>query len=149
MGGQVKIQHLTDTPERFSPGSVVYLKGSATRVVEARRSKNGLVVNLDLVDSRTQAESLRGEYLTIPRNQVKLPPAGAYYHFQIIGIGVWTDAGEYLGDVKEILQTGGNDVYLVRDDDGGEVLLPAIASVVREVDLQKNRMEVRLPEGLR
>ena len=106
-------------------------------------------MGLDLVNNRTHAESLRGAILTISRDEVGPLPEGSYYHFQVIGIGVWTEDGEFLGEVRQILPTGVNDVYVVRDSGEKEVLVPSLESVVLDVDLGENRMVVRLPEGLR
>ena len=92
-----------------------------------------------------------GSLLTVPLSErVKLPP-DTYYLDQIIGLDVFTTAGECLGRVTEILQTGSNDVYVVRPTEKGQkdLLLPALKSVVKKVDLQAGRMEVDLPRGLR
>ena len=143
--GELHVELLTDVATRFSPGSVLYLDGQPTRVERSRSVKNGLVVKLDTVNDRTAAESLRQIYLTIPASQVAPLPESAYYHFQIIDMGVWTDEGEFLGNVKEIIPTGSNDVYVVRDEERTETLVPALGDVVLEVDLERNRMTVRLP----
>jgi 16S rRNA processing protein RimM len=71
-----------------------------------------------------------------------------YYLYQIVGLEVWTNEGKFLGCVDEILFTGGNDVYVVRDGDQ-EVLIPAISDVVKEVDISEGRLTVQLMEGLR
>ena len=146
--GDLKITPLTDFPERFSPGSRLYLKGRPTRVQYVRTLKGGLRVKLDMINDRTQAEAVRGDELTVPWEDVRPLPDGSYYHFQIIDMGVWTEEEEYLGAVKEILHTGGNDVYVVRDRGNKELLIPAIEDVVLKVDPSENRMVVRLPEGL-
>ena len=73
---------------------------------------------------------------------------GSYYHFQILDMEVWTLSGELLGAVTDILSTGSNDVYVVSKG-GSETLLPAIQDVVLDVDLEKGRITVDLPEGLR
>ena len=143
--GELRVELLTDVETRFSPGSVLYLDGRPTRVERSRSVKGGLVVKLDTVNDRTAAESLRQIYLTIPASQVAPLPESAYYHFQIIDMGVWTDEGEFLGNVKEIIPTGSNDVYVVRDEERTETLVPALGDVVLEVDLERNRMTVRLP----
>ena len=140
---------LTDSPSRFSPGSILFLNGEPARIERSRPIKGGLRVKLDTVNDRTGAELQAGRLLTVPRRDVAPLPEGSYYHFQIIDIGVWSDDGEHLGDVKEILNTGGNDVYVVRDGANKEVLIPALDGVVLEVDVSGNRMTVRLPEGLR
>ena len=118
-------------------------------MVRARRHKSAFVVKLDLVSDRTHAQSLRGVDLTVHENELMTLPGGSYFHFQIVGIGVWTEEGEYLGDVKEILSTGSNDVYVVRGGGDKDVLVPSLGGVVLEVILDQKRMVVRLPEGLR
>jgi len=107
-----------------------------------------MLVRLDTVDDRPQAESLRGRLLCVLWQEVEPAPQGAYYHFQIIDIDVWSNEGEYLGRVAEILPTGANDVYVVRREGRPDLLLPAIRDVVLEVDPESGRMTVCVPEGL-
>jgi 16S rRNA processing protein RimM len=145
--GDLKVESYTDSDRRFSPGGLVYLDGRPGRVLQARKHRSGFVVRLDLVSDRAQAESLRGKPLTVPANDLEPLPAGSYYYFQLIGIAVRTEDGVYLGEVKEILATGSNDVYVVRDA-GKEVLLPALETVILDVDLGAGTMTVRVPEGL-
>ena len=114
----------------------------------ARPSKNGLRVKLDVANDRTTAESLRGRNLTIPQRDIGPQPSGSYYHFQIVDMHVWSEQGEYLGIVKEILSTGSNDVYVVREESKRELLLPAIADVVVKVELVEHKMTGRIPDGL-
>ncbi len=144
--GHVKVEPLTDSSGRFSPGSRLYLNGRAVKVIDSRPHKDALVVRLDRVQDRTQAESLRDAVLTVPASEVGPLPAGSYYHFQVLGIGVWTEGGEYVGRVTQILPKEGADVYVVKEGEGPEVLLPALESVVVEVDPEEGRMVVRLPE---
>jgi 16S rRNA processing protein RimM len=84
----------------------------------------------------------------VPAGEAAPLRKGQYFHHQIIGLGVWTAEGDELGSVEEILETGANDVYLVRRADGGEVLLPAIRDVIQEIDIEHGRMVVRLIPGL-
>ena len=86
--------------------------------------------------------------MTVPEQSVPPLPEGEYFHFQLLGLRVLTEEGEDLGRVCEILETGSNDVYIVAND-SGELLLPALADVVREVQVSEGLMVVRLPEGLR
>ena len=144
--GELHIESLTDTPTRFSPGSTLYLDNKPIRVERSRSVKRGLVIKLDAVNDRTAAESMRGRLLTVPASEVAQAPDSAFYHFQIIDMGVWTDEGDFLGYVREILPTGSNDVYIVRDERRGETLVPALADVVLKVDLEQGRMTVRMPE---
>jgi len=147
--GDLKIETLTDTPDRFRPGSVLYLDGERATVERSQPAGGRLVVKLDVVADRTQAESRRGSTLTVPASEVPPLPAGSYYYYQIIGMGVWTDQDEHLGEVREILPGGGTGVYVVRGDDGKDVLLPARSEVVLDVNVEENRMTVRVPAGLR
>ena len=105
-----------------------------------------MVVRLDAVGDRTTAESLRGTHLAVSREEVEAPPAGSFYHYQIVDMDVFAEDGSALGQVVQILPTGSNDVYVVRDGDGRETLVPALADVLLEVDPEGGRMVVRLPQ---
>jgi 16S rRNA processing protein RimM len=98
--------------------------------------------------SREDAEVLRGMDLCLRFEEVASLPEGEYYYWQILGLKVLTEDGEELGEVAQILETGANDVYVVRAADGKEVLLPAIPSVIRHVDLDEGHILVTLLPGL-
>jgi 16S rRNA processing protein RimM len=100
------------------------------------------------VTTRTQAEQLRGQLVQIPIEEAIPLPEGSYYHYQLLGLQVATAAGEILGVVTEILETGANDVYVVQNRDQAEILLPAIPDVVKAIDLEKGQMIVELLDGL-
>ena len=146
--GDVSVEVLSDAPHRFAPGSVLRLKGESARVEHSRKGKRGLLVKLDTVNDRTQAEALRGEDLTVLPEQVEALPDGMYYHFQILDLRVLTETGEQLGSVSEIIVTGGNDVYVVHEDGRRDILIPALPDVVLDVDLHAGVMTVSLPDGL-
>lgn len=103
-------------------------------------------MRLDAISDRTTAESLRGSHLAVPSDEIDAPPAGSYYHYQIIDMDVLAENGSSLGQVVQILRTGSNDVYVVRNGQGDETLVPALADVLLEVDPERGRMVVRLPE---
>lgn len=146
--GDVSVEVLSDIPERFEPGSVLRLKGKPTRVERSRKGKRGILVKLEAVQDRSQAEALRGEELTVLPEQVEPLPDGIYYHFQILGMQVVTEEGERLGSVGEIIVTGSNDVYVVREQGRRDILIPALPDVILEVDLDAGEMKVSLPDGL-
>ena len=146
--GDVSVEVLSDIPSRFTTGSMLRLKGRPTRVERSRKSKRGMVVKLDSVDDRTQAEALLGEDLTVLPEQVEPLPDGTYYHFQILGLQVLTVDGENLGSVSEIIVTGSNDVYVVHDAGRRDILIPALPDVILAVDLDAGAMTVSLPDGL-
>ena len=146
--GDVSVEVLSDAPKRFAPGSMLRLRGKPTRVERSRKGQRGLLVKLDAVGDRTQAEALRGEDLTVLPNQVEPLPDGMYYHFQILGMRVLTEEGESLGAVSEIIVTGGNDVYVVHEEGRRDILIPALPDVVLDIDLETASMLVDLPDGL-
>ncbi len=147
--GDIKVHSLTDIPSRFSPGSILQIGTRSVEVERSRSDKNTLIVKLDTINDRNEAEEIRGLPLTIPKQQIKSLPKGDYYHFQIIGIDVCNDQGEYIGKVDEIISTGNNDVYVIKNNENKDMLIPAIKSVILDVDTQNKKMRVEIPEGLR
>ena len=152
--GEVKVEMLTDFPERFKPGARAYLgvgtedpEARPAKIIAARPHKGGFLVKLDIVPDRTTAELVRDRYLLIPETDAM--PLGDHenYLHDLVGLQVETTDGQHLGELREVLFTNANDVYVVKGSDG-EVLLPAIRDVVLQVDLSARRMVVALPEGL-
>ncbi|MBC9783376.1 16S rRNA processing protein RimM [Heliobacterium chlorum] len=153
--GQVRVWPLTKDPARFMQLKRVYLEGKVPgcpemlTIVSSKAHKNLFLLTFEEIQDMTTAEKLKDIYLTIPMEEVPPLEEGAYYHFQLEGLKVFTEAGESLGLLRQIIETGSNDVYLVRSEDTGkEVLIPALKSVVLQVDLEKGCMTVQLPEGL-
>ena len=91
---------------------------------------------------------LAGLWLCVPQSEVPSAEEGEYFHYQLLGLNVRTVEGEELGQLAEILETGSNDVYVVKGAEG-EILVPALGKVVREIDIASSLMVVDLPEGLR
>ena len=152
--GELKVEILTEDPTRFGRLKRVYLgregEEPLPRRLEAFRLHLGrALLKIEGCDDRTTAEALRGTLVQVPFEEALPLKEGEYYEHQIVGLPVWTTAGEHLGEVIEILYTGANDVYLVRAAGSQEILIPAIAGVIVEVDLEAGRMVVELPEGLR
>ena len=147
--GELLLQVLTDFPRQLFQAERLYL-GEAHRlhtVASLRRHGQDMLLQLEEVTDRDQAEALRGEVLFTRTDDLPPLPPGVYYLHQIEGLEVLTEQGENLGRVKEILKTGANDVYVVQGEKG-EILLPAIPQVIREVRLEEGRIVVRLLEGL-
>ncbi|MDE2860107.1 MAG: ribosome maturation factor RimM [Chloroflexota bacterium] len=146
--GEVRVQPHTDNPRRFVRGDRLMAAGRILRS-EGRRTHRGMaLVKFQGIDTREDASRLAGVELEVPVEDVPPLPDGSYYHFQILDMEVWTASGELLGVVEDILSTGSNDVYVVRRG-AEEVLVPAIESVVLQVDVDGGRITVDLPDGLR
>ncbi|MDP9244219.1 MAG: ribosome maturation factor RimM [Chloroflexota bacterium] len=140
LAGALKIESLTDFPERLSPGAEVYLEGDAEpcRIAEANWSGRVPTVRLEGVNTREAAAALVGRYLELPAREL---PEGSYYWHQLQGLQVVDTAGVELGELVEVFRAGENEVYRVVGDHS-EVLLPALRSVVHEIDLATGRMVV-------
>lgn len=152
VSGWVRVEPETDDPRRFRRLTRVRLaprRGQPRwlNVKGARVDGHQVRLRFEGIDSREAAQLLGNSLLQIPAEEVAPLPEGRYYRFQLLGLEVWTQEGRRLGRVAEVLETGANDVFVVRGE-GQEVLLPALRQVVRRVDLAGRRMEVALLPGL-
>lgn len=151
--GELKVIPLTDNIKRFGEIRRVYWKcagGLQELFLEGYRPfKAFILLKFTGIENLTQAEQLGRGLIYIPRSERPKPPEGHFYLDEIEGLNVYTTAGEFLGKVTQIMQTGSNDVYCVT---GGpsrrEILIPALKHVIRAIELDRGRMEVELPVGL-
>ena len=144
--GEVKVESLTDFSQRFRKGSKLWLAGVERTVELGRIQGKTVILKLEGVNSRDAAEALRGAELTVP-DLLEITEEDVYYQHDILGIRVEDEAGNELGKVDDVLSTGSNDVYVVHGE-RGELLLPALDDVVKQVDLDARRIVVDVPEGL-
>lgn len=151
--GELRVKPLTDFPERFESTKTVSALKDDVRlsfVIESARPHGNALYLLKLVgvDDRGAAEAMRRIELQVARDEAMPLPEGSYYIFDLIGIAVRTVEGESLGELRDVLQTGANDVYVVRDPRGKELLIPALKDVVKRVDLDERLMIVEPLPGL-
>jgi 16S rRNA processing protein RimM len=118
------------------------------RLRSIQRHGDHVRIHIEGCDDRAQAEAYRGDEVQVRLGDAPPLPEGRYYHWQILGLRVVSEQGETVGRIRQILETGANDVYVVDLDGGDEILLPAITSVVHSVDLEQGVMNVRLLPGL-
>ena len=145
--GELHVELLSDVPGRFDAGQEVLIGGAPHSIQRARSTNKGLLVKFRGVDSRQDAEQLRDEPVFIGDEHAHPPPPGSYFHYQLIDMRVVTAGGDELGLITDILQTGANDVYVVKGAEK-ETLVPALADVVKSVDTERGVMIVDLPDGL-
>jgi 16S rRNA processing protein RimM len=148
--GEVQMEILTDYPEHVADIPAVYVGPQRHRyeVKRARLHKKRLLLHLKGINDRDAAETLRGQLVEVAIEDAVPLEVDEYYEFQLVGLDVETEEGQELGELVGILDTmGANDVYVVHGL-YGEILLPAIEDVVREVDLEAGRMIVHLLPGL-
>lgn len=148
--GEIIMDILTDFPERLHRGSLLYI-GEAhqeAHLQSIRPNGSTLLVSITGYTTPETVGVFRNQIVFVPTADRPPLPEGEYYHHQIIGLRVISDEGVELGLVNEILETGANDVYVVRPSMGSDILLPAIDPVVLQIDLEKREMLVHLLPGL-
>ncbi|MEW6093743.1 MAG: ribosome maturation factor RimM [Chloroflexota bacterium] len=148
--GEVVVELYTDFPERLCPRTQVYLgeKHLPLTLRSARSHNEGLLLGFEGIDTPEAAGHYRNQVLYIAAKSLPDLAAGEHYFHQLIGLNVADEDGNLLGILTEIVETGANDVYVVTGADGKELLLPAIPSVVLDVDLPAKTMKVHLLPGL-
>ena len=150
--GTNKFKSYAESLSVFHPGQSLLIRDNRNRETNAeldwvKSHTRTPLISFKGVTDRERAEALIGAELFIPETDLPEVDDGTYYWFELIGIEVYTTRGDYLGRITSIFPTGSNDVYVVKDNKQ-EVLIPALESVVRDIDLELKRMRVDLPEGL-
>jgi 16S rRNA processing protein RimM len=146
--GELKCRLITDFPrQRFKRGNRVLLNGQPRTVEGARIQGDTVLLKLAGIDDRTAAESLRGAQVEVPAADTLRLRKGQFFWHQVIGLRVEDPNGRDLGTVEDILETGANDVYVVRGA-RGEVLVPAIKDVVKLIDPSSGRMLIEPLPGM-
>ena len=138
----------TTDPEGITALGEVEIGGKRHRVLDAGRLKGQILLRLEGIDTRDQAESLIGQEVKGDASRFPPLPEGEYYWFQILGLPVHHAAdGELLGHLQEIIPTPGHDVYVVHCGEK-ELLLPAVEGVITEINLEEGWIKVEPPPGL-
>lgn len=152
--GQLRFHSYSGNLESLATTEEVVLAGNdgsqkTVRIKRAVQHSGKILLTLEGYDSINETSHLIGTELLLQREQLPEPAADEYYWQDLIGLSVVTDNGELLGTLTDIMETGANDVYLVHNrQTGREYLLPAIASVISNVDLQARHMIITPLEGL-
>lgn len=147
--GEVKIEILTEFTERFASLRKVYLGDDAKPffVEGARLHGNAALLKFKGIDQPEEAEALRDQIVQVALEDAVKLPKGKLYLYQLIGLQVVTVEGVVLGEIKDVLDTGANDVYVV-DDGKREILIPAIEDVVKKISLERGQVTIKLMQGL-
>lgn len=150
--GEVKVYPTTDGPERFLELEYVLLDtGRELRRLEIKNVKffkNLVILKFDGVDNINDIEKYKGQDLWIPREEGSELSEDEYYIADLLGMTVVLEDGTEFGTLKDVMETGANDVYIIDSKDHGEVLLPAIKECILDVDIDKNIMTIHLMKGL-
>lgn len=150
--GMVKIKPFTDDINRFDRLKKIYISNKNGKkeyqIQEVKYHKNMVLMKLEGVDTPEQADLLRQSYLLVDRAEEEPLEEGVYYIVDLLGLEVYTDDNKLLGKVDDIFNTGSNDIYVVKDEMGKQILLPGISDVLKNVDLEKGKITVHLIPGL-
>jgi 16S rRNA processing protein RimM len=150
--GTCRIQSYAESLEIFESGTALLVSspdGSENRyeIDWIKSHSRGALLSLKEVTGVDQAKSLIGSELYIEKAELPELESGTYYWFDLIGVNVYSADDRYIGRLDSIIETGANDVYVVKNADK-EILVPALESVVRSIDIESKKMRVELPEGL-
>lgn len=144
--GELRIIPLTDFIERFETMTEVMVGDELLHIESCRYHKQDVLMKFREYPVREDAMRLTGRLLTVDRSEAEPLEDGEFYTFDIIGLTVYDVEGTELGTVENVLRTGSNDVYQTRLTAGGELLIPALKAVVKEIDIKGGRMVVDMPE---
>ncbi len=146
--GDLKVMPWCDDPEIFDELAYVIIDGEEFDIEKSRMQKNMVLLKLAGIDDINDAEKYRNKILTVPREELGDLPEGTYYICDLLGCCVTTDQGRELGKIRDIIKTGSNDVYVVEDEGGKQVLIPVINEVVLSVDIEEKKIVIKPLKGL-
>ncbi|MGI6776561.1 MAG: ribosome maturation factor RimM [Acetivibrionales bacterium] len=149
--GELKVIPLTDNPERFNELEWVYVRNNDSIrkyfVDRVNYFKGFVYLKFKGLNDIETAKQLKDLYILIDRKNAVRLPEDTYFICDLIDLEVFEN-NKLLGRLKDVLRTGSNDVYVVKGERGAEILVPALKSVVKKVDIENRRIDVYLPEGL-
>lgn len=146
--GEVKIYPYTDDVDNILNLKKIYIEGKGYKVNSIRFHKNMFVTKLNGINTVEEAETFRNKLVQREIDENEELEEDTYYIKDLIGLDVYLENNELFGKIKDVFQTGANDVYVIRTNDNKEVLIPAIKSVVKDVDIVNSKMIIELMEGL-
>ncbi len=150
--GFFKVVPFTDDITRFDNLKNIYIernkKLESKEIEEVKYHKNLVLLKIKGIDDINDTEQYKNCYLKIDRKDAIGLPEDTYFITDLMGIEVFTEEGKHLGNIVDIFPTGSNDVYVVKDESGNQILLPAIGEVIKKVDVTARKMIVKLISGL-
>jgi 16S rRNA processing protein RimM len=148
--GEIMMDLHTDFPERLRSGRKLLVgeEQKSMTLAGARRHKAGMLVKFKGIETPEDAGPYRNQWVYIKASEAPPLPEGQIYQHELFGFQVVDESGQALGELVEIIETGANDVYVVKDQTGRELLLPAIPSVILALERDRRLMRVHLLEGL-
>ena len=150
--GMVKINPFTNDISQFGELKSVLVEKNGKlldiQIEEVKYSKNQILLKLKGIDTVEEAEKYRNCYIKIARENAKKLPKNTYFIADLLGLTVYTDENILLGKVEDIYNSGASDIYVVKSEDGKQILLPGIKDVIKQIDLEQEKIIVHLIKGL-
>lgn len=148
--GEVRVELMTDHPERFEWLEAIYVGESNPHrvpIASVRYHQDVVLLKLEGYPTRTEAELLRGQLLQVLESEAVPLADDEYFLYQLIGVEVYTEQGRHLGELTEVLETGANNVFVVQNGPD-QYLIPDIPDVIKEVDIENGRLVIHPMSGL-
>ena len=150
--GEIRLIPLTDDPHRFDELEWAYIEKNNTMVkhdiLNVKYVKGFVILKLSGIDTMDAADALKDCFILVDRSHAIKLPEDSFFICDLLGSTVIDENDTELGQLADILQTGSNDVYVVKNESGKEILIPALKSVVRAISPEKKRIDVTIPKGL-
>lgn len=152
--GEVKIIPLTDDPKRYNKLKSAYISSEISENMQkytfegVKYHKKFVILKIKDINDANEAEKLKGKFIIIDRKDAVKLPKDSFFICDLINCEVYDENDNKLGKLIDVIKTGSNDVYVVRDENKKEILIPALKSVVKEVSVEDKKIIVMLPQGL-
>lgn len=148
--GEIKVRPYTESMKRFEELSKIYIESNNVKteyeIEKVRYQKDVILLKLKGIDVIEDAEKLKNHIISIPREEGKTLSENEFFIADLIGCEVYEN--EFIGTVVDVFSTGGSDVYVIKREKQNDLLLPAIASVIKNIDVKAKRIDVEIPRGL-
>jgi 16S rRNA processing protein RimM len=150
--GEVKVEPVTPNPKRFNRLKIVYLqvndKSQAYPIEKIRVADRFVYIKFSGINSRGEAELLRNAEVLIEKKDLIQPDQDEYFVHDLVGCRVVSENNDEIGIVSDVVQITSNDIYVVKDGNGAEYLVPATKEVVKQVDIGQKLIIIHVLEGL-
>ena len=145
LDGSVILYILTDFPERLKKGKNVFIGDEhiPASIWSIQEHPRGFIIKFKEFSQIDQIEKFKTQFVFVDGSELPPLPNGEYYHHELIGLNVFDNIGLKIGILMEVLETGANDVYVIKDENNKEILYPALLSLIEKIDLEQQVMVVK------
>ena len=146
--GEVKVYNYSDGVDIYTDTEAIYVEDRLLKVQNVRTQKNMVILKLDGIDNRDEAERAKGSMVYVTEEDLPQLPEGEYYVRDLMGMDVILENGSRLGELKDVIQNTAQDVFEIETEDGRQVLIPKVPEFVINIDADSRTITVRVIEGM-